>query len=280
MTLMLASMQVSPRILISFVRDGGTQWPLGILLGTFACCLAALPAARAVPAPVATVSGTVLPAVNDPSTAISCIDRLTRVLTRRVSRAPPESRLYHPPHVLRVVLPWIDLDGLLNTAIEQIRACATTDAAVSLRLLRLLGDVAGTVESEAVRRRIVARGRRVVEGCRGRLPADDFFRVEQRQAVLEGIGGSAVAAESARRHAAASVEEVRAVARSRHAFARPHAGRADDGNAIGGDPFRCRRQITLPEARAARSVPRRTAGPRLTGGSAPVSGSSGDRRPG
>ena len=34
MTLTLASMQFSPRILISFVRDRGTQWTLGIFLGT------------------------------------------------------------------------------------------------------------------------------------------------------------------------------------------------------------------------------------------------------
>jgi uncharacterized membrane protein len=112
------------------------------------------------------------------------------------------------------VLPWIDLDGLLNTAIEQIRAYATTDAAVSLRLLRLLQDVAVTVEADAVRPRIVARGRRVVEGCRRALPADDFARLEQRLAVLEGIGGSAATAELARRHQAASVEEIQAEAGS------------------------------------------------------------------
>jgi uncharacterized membrane protein len=35
MTLTLASMQFSPRIIVSFVRDGVTQWTLGIFLGTF-----------------------------------------------------------------------------------------------------------------------------------------------------------------------------------------------------------------------------------------------------
>src|SRR5450755_4587377 len=60
MTLTLASMQFSPRILISFVKDRVTQWTLGIFLGTFAYCMAALPAARSLPepfAPVATVTG-------------------------------------------------------------------------------------------------------------------------------------------------------------------------------------------------------------------------------
>ena len=347
MTLTLASMQFSPRILISFVRDRGTQWTLGIFLGTFSYCVAALPAARSLPqpfAPVATVAGAMLlallcvgwllffihhisqsisvnhivdriareteqvidalmphpavphyrpaptafvseepefpilnevsgyirfidtarlmhfarmhhlrvrvtrsvghfvpagvpllmisrrsrldrdraveltgafnigpmrtlqqdvefgviqiadialraisPAVNDPSTAISCIDQLTRILISWVSRFPPETLMYNPPHVLRVVLPWIDLDGLLNTAIEQIRAYATTDAAVSLRLLRLLHDVAVTSENDWLRDIMVERGRRIVEGCRGRLPADDLTRLEQRLAVLERV---------------------------------------------------------------------------------------------
>jgi uncharacterized membrane protein len=353
MTLTLASMQFSPRILISFVRDRGTQWTLGIFLGTFSYCVAALPAARSLPqpfAPVVTVLGAMLlalvcvgwllffihhisqsisvnhivdriaretelvidelmphprganyrpppalpeldelefpilnevsgyirfidtrrlvefarmhslrvrvtrqvghfvpagvpllmvsrrdlidrdgavaltgafdigpmrtlqqdvefgviqivdialraisPAVNDPSTAISCIDQLTRILIRWVGRFPPELHLYKPPHVLRVVLPWIDLDGLLNTAIEQIRAYATNDAAVSLRLLRLLHDVAVTVESDVLRLRIIERGARIVEGCRGRLPSDDLARLEQRLAAMEATTHGVVA---------------------------------------------------------------------------------------
>ena len=63
MTLTLASMQFSPRILISFVRDRATQWTLGIFLGTFSYCVAAMPAARSMPhpfAPVVTVLGAML----------------------------------------------------------------------------------------------------------------------------------------------------------------------------------------------------------------------------
>src|ERR1022692_3859681 len=63
MTLTLASMQFSPRIIVSFSRDRVTQWTLGIFLGTFCYCMAALPAARSLPrpfAPVATVAGAML----------------------------------------------------------------------------------------------------------------------------------------------------------------------------------------------------------------------------
>src|ERR1700678_3825192 len=51
MSLTLASMQFSPRIIISFSRDRVTQWTLGIFLGTFCYCMAALPSARSLPRP-------------------------------------------------------------------------------------------------------------------------------------------------------------------------------------------------------------------------------------
>src|ERR1022692_2445331 len=66
MTLTLASMQFSPRIIVSFSRDRVTQWTLGIFLGTFLYCMAALPAAHSLPqpfAPVATVTGAMLLAI-------------------------------------------------------------------------------------------------------------------------------------------------------------------------------------------------------------------------
>ena len=79
------------------------------------------------------------PAVNDPSTAISCIDQLSRILIRWLGRAPPASVLFDPPHVPRVLVPWISVDGMLDTAFEQIRHYAASDVAVSLRLLRAIG---------------------------------------------------------------------------------------------------------------------------------------------
>src|ERR1039458_6080806 len=62
MTLTLASMQFSPRIIVSFVKDRVTQWTLGIFLGTFSYCMAAL--SQPYPfAPTATVLGAMLLAI-------------------------------------------------------------------------------------------------------------------------------------------------------------------------------------------------------------------------
>lgn len=63
MTLTLASMQFSPRLIVTFVSDRITQQTLGIFLGTFLYCIAALPSARKLPvafSPVLTVFGAML----------------------------------------------------------------------------------------------------------------------------------------------------------------------------------------------------------------------------
>ena len=345
MTLTLASMQFSPRILLSFVKDRVTQWTLGIFLGTFAYCMAALPAARSLPypvAPVATVTGAMLlamicvawliffinhvsqaisvnhivdriaretegviddvmpdaqryayeppgvpfdgnkrevlvdsavsgyiryvdterllylaqayklrvrllrrvghfvpagvalfgaspaervdperarelcsafdigatrtmqqdiefgiiqivdialkaisSAVNDPSTAITCVDQLGRIMIRFVNRNVPVSLLCNPPHVVRVIVPWIGAESLLDTAFEQIRHYSMSDIAVSLRLLRAFDDIASTCGDPRIVESLVVRGRRIVAGCAERLSPDQIEKLRQRLGELE-----------------------------------------------------------------------------------------------
>ena len=125
------------------------------------------------------------PAVNDPSTAISCVDQLSRIIIHWTHRAPPPSHYYAPPHVLRLVVPWMSFDGLLDTAFEQIRHYAVADVAVSLRLMRAYGDIAGSTPHADLRASLLERARRVATGCAGHLPKDELVRLEQRLAALE-----------------------------------------------------------------------------------------------
>jgi uncharacterized membrane protein len=347
MTLTLASMQFSPRIIVSFARDRVTQWTLGIFLGTFSYCMAALPAARMLPhpfAPVATVMGAMLlalacvawllffihhisesisvshivdriasetevmidelmpwphrlnamadphllepstwetpfpspksgyiryidtgrlvalakwhhvkvhlvrrvghfvpagtplfmvyrgdrlseeqreelldtvdlgpsrtlqqdiefgvlqivdialkaisPAVNDPSTGVSCVDQLSRILIRFASREMPAPLLFDPPGVVRASIPWIDFGGLLTSAFEQIRMYSKADIAVSLRMLRALGDIAGTVEDPTYRLKLRELGARIVKGCTEELTEEEVGPICVRLAMLEKL---------------------------------------------------------------------------------------------
>ena len=347
MTLTLASMQFSPRIIVSFTRDRVTQWTLGIFLGAFLYCMAALPAARSLPhpfAPVATVLGAmalalacvglllffihhisqaisvnhivdriaeeteamidelmpwphrmsrlenadplrpnptevavlsdgsgyirfidtrrlvalakqyhvsirvlrrvgqfvpagiplmmvskgnrlppegaaellaafdlgptrtlqqdvefgvlqivdialkaISPAVNDPSTAITCVDQLSRILIRFASREPPEELLYDPPGIVRASLGWIRFERLLEAAFEQIRMYSKADVAVSLRMLRALRDIAVSTPDPEFRRILVERGMRTVAGCAEKLGEEELGELRARQAALESF---------------------------------------------------------------------------------------------
>lgn len=347
MTLTLASMQFSPRIIVSFVQDQVTQWTLGIFLGTFLYCTAALPAARTRPhpfAPVFTVMGAMLlavacvgwllffihhisraisashivdriaaetivmidelmpwphrperiagpaavsngweatvacrtsgyirfidagrlvnlaktyrvkikvlrraghfvpsgvpllavskegrltdegredllgaldigptrtlqqdiefgvlqivdialkaisPAVNDPSTAINCVDQLSSILIRFAARESPETVLYDPPGTPRVVIPWIGFERLLEAAFDQIRLYSQADVAVSLRLLRALGDIARTTPDPVYRRTLVERGGRIVAGCAEKLGDEELQGLRARLGSLKETG--------------------------------------------------------------------------------------------
>lgn len=110
------------------------------------------------------------PAVNDPSTAISCVDQLSRIVIHWLGRQPPKTRYYAPPHVLRLVVPWITFHGLINTAFDQIRHYATADLAVSLRLIRAFGDIVSATKRADEKSALVELARRVWPEARNICP--------------------------------------------------------------------------------------------------------------
>ena len=347
MTLTLASMQFSPRIIVSFSRDRVTQWTLGIFLGTFSYCMAALPTARSLPhpfAPVGTVLGAMVlalccvglllffihhisqaisvnnivdriaaetdamidevmpwphhperpdrveplrpnpteapilsltsgyirfidkprlvavakhshvtvrvlrrvghfvpagvplmmiskanrlserateellaafdlgptrtlqqdiefgvlqivdvalraisPAVNDPTTAINCVDQLSRILIRFAARQAPDDLLYDPPGIVRASISSMHFDRLLEAAFEQIRIYSRSDMAVSLRLLRALNDIAVTTADPEYRRILAEQGWRTVAGCAERFSEEEMRELGARQAALQSL---------------------------------------------------------------------------------------------
>lgn len=344
MTLTLASMQFSPRIIVSFSRDRITQWTLGLFLGTFLYCIAALPAARSMPRPfmpAATVLGAMVlaiccvgmllffihhisraisvshivdriasetvaiidetmpkprslpprpkaqtwdlgpqasvilcttsgylrfidqhrlvrlarayrirvqvlrrvgqfipegtpltkvnradrltheskvelsrafdlgpsrtlqqdlefgilqivdialkaisPAVNDPTTAINCVDQLSRILIRYVAKEPPEAVLYAPPGIGRVAVPWIGFSEILRSAFDQIRHYSKSDLAVSLRLMRAVGDIAMTTKDPEILGELVKLGDRTFRGCEAHLTDEDLTPLRDRMAQI------------------------------------------------------------------------------------------------
>ena len=117
MTLTLASMQFSPRIIVSFSQDRVTQWTLGIFLGTFLYCMAALPAARSLPhpfAPVDTVMGAILLAMACVAWLLFFIHHISRAISVNniVDRIASDTEA-----VIDEILPWPRHDGGYRNAV-------------------------------------------------------------------------------------------------------------------------------------------------------------------
>jgi uncharacterized membrane protein len=127
------------------------------------------------------------PAVNDPSTGITCVDQLSRIMIRFASREIPESSVYDLGGVARVNMLWIDFEQLLDSAFEQIRMYATGDVAVSLRLLRAFGDIAFTTREACYRRILLDRARKIITGCSQQLDAVSLEPLLARFKTLEKL---------------------------------------------------------------------------------------------
>lgn len=127
------------------------------------------------------------PAVNDPTTAIGCIDQLSRILIRVASREQPEPFLYDLRGVARVNISWIDFERLLDSAFGQIRLYAQSDIAVSLRLLRALGDIAFTTQDARFRTALRDEGQRVIAGCSQHLSTENLQPLVTRLSTLKKL---------------------------------------------------------------------------------------------
>ena len=125
------------------------------------------------------------PAVNDPSTAIGCVDQLSRILMRFASRESPPSLLYDPPGVLRVSIAWPHFDRLVGAAFDQIRSYSKADVAVSLRMLRALDDIAMTIPDSTRLEALIEQGRKILTGCAAHLDGADIRDLQDRLATLE-----------------------------------------------------------------------------------------------
>lgn len=103
------------------------------------------------------------PGINDPYTAINCIDRLSAALAHLAERQLPSRYLLDKQGKVRVINNPYTYGGIVNTAFDQLRQHAAGNAAVTFRLL----EVAATLGEqnlpppfrEALERQVYAIGK-------------------------------------------------------------------------------------------------------------------------
>jgi len=84
------------------------------------------------------------PGVNDPFTAIDCIDYIGAALESLFARPLPGSVLRDADDNIRVVKSVTEYEGLVCAAVDQVRQASRTDCAVSCHLLDMLQNIAKT----------------------------------------------------------------------------------------------------------------------------------------
>jgi len=82
------------------------------------------------------------PGINDPFTAIRCIDRISAGLCHLVQRDFPSSYRYDNNNRLRIIAESVDFQGLVDRAFNQIRQYGKSDAGVTIRLLEAIATIA------------------------------------------------------------------------------------------------------------------------------------------
>ncbi|BAZ20654.1 hypothetical protein NIES4073_15310 [Kalymmatonema gypsitolerans NIES-4073] len=82
------------------------------------------------------------PAVNDPFTAIRCIDQLSAGLCHIVQRDFPSPYRYDKNNKLRIIAEGLKFAGLMDAAFNQIRQYGRSDVAVTIRLLEAIAAIA------------------------------------------------------------------------------------------------------------------------------------------
>ena len=121
------------------------------------------------------------PGVNDPFTAIGCIDRLGACLGKLAERAIPSAYRYDDNHTLRVLSHPITMEGIFNAAFNQIRQSGGSCVAVGLRLLETFGVLASTTDNPTVHEAIRHHAKMVKEEmCRHLQEGGDRIEVETR----------------------------------------------------------------------------------------------------
>lgn len=131
------------------------------------------------------------PGINDPFTAIACVDRLGSALCRLARRDIPSPLRFDPHGRLRLVAPGSSFAGILDLAFNQIRQSSRSNPAVAIRMLDAIAQIAGQVQSAQDAACLQCHAGMIVKGARDGVPeAHDLAAVElgfkaARQALSE-----------------------------------------------------------------------------------------------
>lgn len=130
------------------------------------------------------------PSLNDPGTAIMCLDRLTAGLVLLVRRDMPPDEYADDEGCVRLTARRASIERILDASLGQIRRYGAGDIEVLSRMLRLLADVGAAARSPRQREALQENARLVLaEGLRELQSEGDRSRLQREFDLLAEVVG-------------------------------------------------------------------------------------------
>ena len=104
------------------------------------------------------------PGINDPFTAIRCIDQLSAALCHVAQKEIPSAYRYDDEDKLRVIAESVTFEDVTDAAFNQIRQYGQTSVAVTMRLLEAIADIAPFTHTKADRAALLRHANMIERG--------------------------------------------------------------------------------------------------------------------
>jgi uncharacterized membrane protein len=121
------------------------------------------------------------PGINDPFTAITCIDWLGEALSKLAGKKIHGPLYFDEDGKIRVIAKPVTFSGAVDAAFNQIRQNAVTIPAVSIRLLEAIGAIARQVRQDKHRQVLEHHAGMIFRSCEGNVSGEKDLEDIQRR---------------------------------------------------------------------------------------------------
>lgn len=133
--------------------------------------------------------------INDPFTAIQCIDALTSGLSTLSTRPVPSNFDHDKSGKIRIVLNNFTFSGMLDSAFNQIRQNARSTVAVRIKLLESLSQIAEEAVRKKDKKQLLHHGEMIYEGSKKEgcfEPTDQKDLLDRYESLKHALNGNQV----------------------------------------------------------------------------------------
>jgi len=128
------------------------------------------------------------PGINDPFTAMACVDRLGAALAHLAERQIPSGYRYDDENKLRLMANPVTFEGLVEASFNQIRQYGRSSVAVTIRLLETIAVIAAHATTQPEREALRKQAKMIKQGGDEAIPEDhDRQAVEERYQIVVKI---------------------------------------------------------------------------------------------